>query len=53
MSKDATSKGGFGRGMDNKKSRTTKHNHDRRVDKRRRREEKDIIKTEVVDKETV
>ncbi len=36
-------KGGHGRGMDNKKSRTTKANHDRRVDKKRRREGKNEI----------
>ena len=34
--KEAMVLGGVGRGMDNKKSRTTKHNHDRLVDKRRR-----------------
>jgi hypothetical protein len=40
MSRDAQVNGGYGRGMDNKKSRTTKRKHDRIVDKRRRREGK-------------
>lgn len=37
MEKDAKVLGGYGRGMDNKKPRSTKHQHDRIVDKRRRR----------------
>ena len=37
LRRDAITKGGWGRGMDNKLSRTTKHNLDRKVDKRRRR----------------
>jgi hypothetical protein len=44
MRKDAMSFGGHGRGMDNKKSRTSKHNHDRLIDKRRRREAKKEIR---------
>jgi len=36
--KDAFIKGGWGRHMQNKISRTTKRNLDRKVDKRRRRE---------------
>lgn len=35
--KDAKVIGGYGRGMDNKKPRSVKHQHDRIVDKRRRR----------------
>jgi rubrerythrin len=35
--KDAKVLGGVGRGMDNKKPRSVKHQHDRIVDKRRRR----------------
>ena len=37
MEKDAKVLGGHGRGMDNKKPRSVKHQHDRIVDKRRRR----------------
>lgn len=35
--KDAKVLGGYGRGMDNKKPRSVKRQHDRIVDKRRRR----------------
>jgi hypothetical protein len=42
LRKDAITKGGWGRGMNNKLSRTSKHNLDRKVDKRRRREGKEF-----------
>jgi hypothetical protein len=38
--------GGHGRGMDNKKPRRVKHAHDRLIDKRIRREGKELIKEE-------
>lgn len=38
--KDAFSKGGIGRGRQNKMSRRTKRKLDRQVDKKRRREDK-------------
>jgi hypothetical protein len=37
MEKDAKILGGCGRGMDNKKPRSVKRQHDRIIDKRRRR----------------
>jgi len=40
LHKDAIRLGGHGRSLQNKMSRTTKHNLDRQVDKRRRREGK-------------
>lgn len=40
---EAQKLGGHGRGMDNKKSRTTKHNNDRTIDKRRRQNNKKEI----------
>ena len=43
LRKDAMTKGGWGRGMDLRISRTSKHNLNRKVDKRRRREGKEFI----------
>jgi hypothetical protein len=40
--KGAFARGGSGRVLQNKMSKTTKRNLDRKVDKRRRREEKSI-----------
>jgi hypothetical protein len=42
LSKDALIKGGTGRCLQNKMSKTTKRNLDRKVDKRRRREGKTL-----------
>ncbi len=47
LRKDAITKGGHGRGMDLRISRTTKHNLDRKVDKRRRRDGINQIKKEL------
>ncbi len=44
LRKDALSHKGYGRGMDNKMSRNTKHKLDRQVDKRRRRDGNNEIK---------
>lgn len=44
MKKDAQIKGGHGRGLQNRMSKTVKRNIDRKVDKRRRREGKVINK---------
>ena len=45
LRKDAAVHGGYGRGMDNKMARATKHRLDRLVDKRRRRSGKlEIVK---------
>ncbi len=46
LRKDAFEFGGWGRGLDNKMSRVTKRNLNRRVDKRRRKAGKDIINNE-------
>ena len=43
LRKNAIVCGGHGRGMQTKMSRTTKHNMDRKVDKRRRRKDKTEI----------
>jgi len=47
--KEALALKGTGRGMDNKKSRTTKRNHDRRVDKRRRQQDQGLLNEEMYD----
>ncbi len=51
MKKDAVVKGGHGRGLQNKMSKTSKHNIDRKVDKRRRQEGKRKISGEREDSE--
>lgn len=44
LSRQALILGGHGRGLDNKMSRVSKHNHDRRIDKRRRRLQRQTLK---------